>query len=130
MSLSSQSFAKIEATDPNDEQRWYNREEYEPMEGARLAKWIRREYAKAIGEPGSCPFTGFSGDEELLDPLRAFLLRPVKGKTWQDLADDCGHAWAKGAANDWEYSLQDEQVDETIRCNEYEFLEDGTRSRY
>lgn len=29
---------------------------------------------------------------------------------------------------EWDYQNSDEQVEESIRCNEYEFLEDGTRA--
>jgi hypothetical protein len=42
--------------------------------------------------------------------------------------DEAVQAGFKAWRDDWEYSLSDEAVDESIRANEYEFYENGERA--
>lgn len=95
------------------------------LEGVRAWKYLRANYADAIGERGSCPFTGYCGDEDLLDPLRNFLERPNTTNTVQDILDECAHAWATAWRADMEYQHSDEYVAEDLTDNDYEFTEDG-----
>lgn len=114
--------------DPNEEQRWYQYggKDPAPMEGARLARWISREYGKELG--GCCALTGFCADEDLLDPIRKFLKRPRRGITWNELVQACADAWIASAARDMEFQASDESVAETIIVNQYEFLETGEKA--
>lgn len=43
-----------------------------------------------------------------------------------DVAKDFAHWAYKSLEQEWEYLNSDEQVDESIRCNEYDFTEDGS----
>ena len=115
------------------------------LRGPRLAAWLwnnhhrvlatRKVYTKGktsrtsriIYEQPSCVFTGYSMDEDLLDPIRAFMKNPKRWKTLEDLLDDCLQAWGKSARDDCKWMNEDAQVDETIEANEYEFDEEGNR---
>lgn len=114
------------------------------LSGPRLAGWLwnhhrnvlvtnkryeiqgRSRLSRITYEPTSCPFTGYCMDENLLDPIRAFLEKPTD-ETLEDLLDDCLQAWGKAARDDSAWIIEDEQVDETIVANEYEFDEAGDR---
>ena len=120
------------------------------LSGPRLLAYLRNNYAEVFSQakryskgapfrPGakvrksrvmreetSCPFTGFCVDENLLDPLRAFLKKP-DGRNFADLLVDCLDSWAKACRDDCAYQDPDEGVDETIRDNDYEFTKDGSR---
>jgi hypothetical protein len=112
------SYVKIDATADDD---------INELSGVRLWKWLHNNgyfTPKTLG--GDCPFTGYCGDEDLLDPIRAFRDKPTEGTTLSDLLQDCGDSWLKAYAADWEYSYSDECVAETIIANGYEFDEDGT----
>jgi hypothetical protein len=118
-------------------------EEEGELRGRRLAAWLwnnhhrvlatRKVYTKGktsrtsriIYEQPSCVFTGYCMDDTLMDPIMAFLKKPT-GKTLEDLLDDCLQAWGKGARDDVNWIMQDEQVDEAIEANEYEFDEHGS----
>lgn len=108
------------------------------LSGPRLAAWlwnnhsrvlvVRKEYAvgkrKRLSriqyEETSCVFTGYCMDENLLDPIRAFLKKPTS-RTLEDLLGDCLQSWGQAAMNDCKWINEDAQVDETIEANEYEF---------
>jgi hypothetical protein len=49
-------------------------------------------------------------------------------ETLIELARDFMNWIYKQLEKEWEYQNSDEQVEESIRANEYEFLEDGTRA--
>lgn len=93
-------------------------------------KQKRKEYL-SYGElyrPGKvrpCPLTGVYYDEDLLDALReAVKLGDTLGDAFRGLADTAGNLIEK----EYEYKNEDEQIDDTIRANEYEFTVDGERA--
>lgn len=115
--LGSHSFARVSVEDDVAE-----------LAGARAWKYLQNNgIAEAIGEDGACPFTGYCGDESLLDPLRAFLLRPHPRTTLGELFQDCADSWVRAWLADMEYQLSDEYVAEHLEVNEYEYTEDGER---
>lgn len=79
----------------------------------------------------SCPFTGVCYDENLLDPIRDFIFKftPRQAETTlKELLEDCFSSLQKAIEDEIEYQNEDEQVDESIRANEYEFYENGERA--
>jgi hypothetical protein len=97
------------------------------LSGVRAWKWLQNNgVAAAIGEPGSMPFTGYCGDEALLDPLRAFLARPDESVAIENLAQDCLESWALAWSRDMEYQYSDEAVREELsNRDDIEYLETG-----
>ena len=96
----------------------------EEIEGVRLYKWlVNHDVTKLLG--GDCPLTGYCMDEDLLDPIRAFVKKP-KG-TFRELLQDCFDAWIKAAESNVEYQGSDEYIDETIEGSGYTFTIDGKR---
>ena len=86
------------------------------------------------GKESSCPFTGYCGDEDLLDPLRKFLAegfkadeaRPVTQRsTLTDLLDDCVRSWLKSFEEDYEYQHTLECFKEMAETDGWEFTENG-----
>jgi hypothetical protein len=94
------------------------------LAGVRAWKYLTTHYADAIEK--ECPFTGVMGDEQFLDPLRAFLKRPNTTSTVQDILEECAGAWARGWRDDMEFQTSDEYVAEDLEANEREFHENGT----
>lgn len=93
------------------------------MTGVRAWKWLHNNgVADAIAEP--CPFTGYCGDEALLDPLRAFLLAP-DGRSVEEVFEDCATSWARAWEEDMEYQSSDEAIAESLEVNEVEFTGSG-----
>lgn len=74
----------------------------------------------------SCPFTGFCGDEDLLDPIWKFLEKP-DGTTFEELIGECMDSLTKSVVADMEYQESFEYFEEHCSGNEYEFTEDGKR---
>lgn len=72
-----------------------------------------------------CPFTGVYFDEELLKPVRDFIIRPVKGYTYEEVLRDCMYAGSQALQTSYEYETGKEAAIEGIRANEYDFTEDG-----
>lgn len=101
-------------------------DEYGELEGVRAWKWlVNNDVPGIIGESGSCPFTGFCGDEAFLQPLREFLARPDQRTSIDQLARECGQALEYGYHQDIEFLRSDEMVAEDLEANEVEFTEDG-----
>ena len=73
-----------------------------------------------------CPFTGYIADEYCLYPLRKFIERPYD-TTFSELLRDCLENWVSSCNDDVEWSNADEQVDDSIIANEYEFDKHGNR---
>ena len=118
ISLCSYSFATIE-TELDDET--------ENLSGVRAWKWfLNNGYFDKKALSGECPLTGYCGDEDLLDAIRAFRDKPETGKTIKDVFQDCADNWASAYVADWEYSVSREAMTEFIEMNDYEFLENGT----
>jgi len=86
----------------------------------------KKRRSRVILEETSCPFTGYCMDDDILQPIRDFMKKPV-GFKFDTLMDACGDAWGKSAQEDLAWIMADEQVDETIMANEYEFTVEGER---
>jgi len=93
------------------------------MHGIRLVKYIQNNFSRLLN--GDCSFTGYYGDECLIDPIRDFMQKPEQGYTMLDLIADCMHSWQQGILQDWEWHYSDEHIHELCQINEYEFTENG-----
>lgn len=82
-------------------------------------------YSKIQKEITCCPFTGFCGDEDFLQPMRAFINKP-DSRTFTDLINDCIDNLLRALESDCESQLTDEYITETIEANDYTFEIDGT----
>lgn len=96
------------------------------LSGIRAWKWLANNGffdEKLIG--GNCPFTGYCGDEDLLDPIRKAKANPASIGSLEELFNDCLHSWAKAYRADLEYWYSDEAIREDIAINDYEFDREG-----
>lgn len=96
------------------------------LAGVRLWKYLRNQCGVDKLLAKCCPFTGVCFDEDLLQPIREFVARP-DARTYAELLNDCADSWLDAVVADDEARFDDENVDESIRCNEYEFTENGER---
>lgn len=78
-----------------------------------------------VGKVKSCPLTGVCYDEDLLESLRKSV---ASGDTLKDAFANLADVVRKVTEAECEYQNEDEQIDDTIRANEYEFMEDGARA--
>lgn len=99
------------------------------LSGVRLWKYMQNQMVLPKLD-GDCPFTGYGLDENLLDPIRSFIKRPVIGMTWRGIIKECLDAFVTAYVADVDYAYSDEAVTENIEANEYEFTVDGDRYRY
>jgi hypothetical protein len=101
------------------------------LAGVRAWKWLHNNgFATLHGTPiqyakESYTLTGYCADWNILEPLALFLARPDPRTTLEDLMQDCLTAWASGYQADMEDALEDEQVDDMLRANEYTFTAAG-----
>jgi hypothetical protein len=100
----------------------------------RKNKARRWHNASLTEESSSCPFTGYCGDEDLLDPLRKFLAEGVKAdearpatqrSTLADLLDDCVSSWLRAYEADYEAEQTLEHFKDMATANGWEFDESG-----
>jgi hypothetical protein len=61
-----------------------------------------------------CPFTGFCGDEDLMQPIRDFIAEPITGIDMADLLGDCIYWWNKAVKAERDYYLSDEAIREDL----------------
>ena len=100
-------------------------EDLQSLKGVRLWKYLKNNgLVNDKFLSGDCPFTGYYGDESLLDPIREFMGKP-SGITYPGLLDQCFASWIKGYVADEEYAYSDEALIESLDANEVEFFEDG-----
>lgn len=81
--------------------------------------------SETIAEYGlnkDCPFTGYCGDEDLLQPLRN-IKEPVQRV---EVLQDCLNKWQDDFNADIEYQQSDNYIDEHMTTNDYEFYQDGS----
>lgn len=98
---------------------------FTPLELMRYRKTSHiKRVSNIIKGDTCCPFTGVCYDESILQPIRQFLKKP-DGRTYGDLLGDCLDSLFHDAHKEWEAALQDDEVADSIRANEYEFTEDG-----
>lgn len=87
-------------------------------------EWTYNRYSKIQYQGTCCPFTGFCGDEDLLDPIKDFIDHP-KDITLIELLEECLNFWMKTVISDMEQQDSEEFISEHFDANEYEFDEDG-----
>jgi len=83
-----------------------------------------RRFSKVFLSASDCPFTGFTADNYLLDPLLEFMKAP-DDTTFPELMEKCLQSWAKGCGEDMEANTSLEAFMEDAEANDMEFYEDG-----
>ena len=81
-------------------------------------------YSKCTLEEGY-NFTGYCADIYLLKTIYDFMKQPVSTMTFEDLMRECLDEWISQCTKDVEYQNSDENIEETLEANEYEFYETG-----
>ncbi len=81
--------------------------------------------AAAVKMQGECPWTGYCADATAIDAIVEACggltdISEIKRRVQQDM----DAAWEK----EFESSMKDENVDENIIANDYEFLENGAKA--
>ena len=90
-----------------------------------LGTILNEDYKNKIYSEGGCPFTGFCGDEDFLDPIRAFLKNPDKETTMEELMDDCVYSVLLAASKEAEHQTTEEYFTDHADADGFEFTEDG-----
>jgi len=85
------------------------------------------DYKEKIFSEGGCPFTGFCGDEDFLDPIRDFLKKPDKETTMEELMRDCAYSVRVQAKISAKEQMTEEYFIDHAEVNNFEFTEDGKR---
>ena len=75
--------------------------------------------------PYNCSLTGYCMDNEILEPVINFILKPNVNTCFDDLMDSCFEAYKKAVQKDRDFQDSDEYIEESIIANEYEFTADG-----
>jgi hypothetical protein len=96
------------------------------LSGVRAYKWLLNNDWAKIATGQDCPFTGYCGDENLLDAIRTAIGNPASISSLRDVFADALQGWAKGFEADLDYWHSEEAVREDIDANGYEFNENGT----
>jgi hypothetical protein len=87
----------------------------------------KRRISKIFFKETCCPFTGYCGDEDFLDPIREFILDPCKYTTLPDLIESCIEEVLESMENDYDNQMSDEYLTEYAEVNGYQFTENGKR---
>lgn len=96
------------------------------MSGVRAWKWLVNNGWAKLAAGQDCPFTGYCGDESLLDPIRDALANPDAIRSLRDVFNDALQAWAWAFECDINHWHSAEAIGEDIDANGYEFYADGT----
>jgi hypothetical protein len=99
------------------------------LSGDEAHAWLIQEGWDALANPDkrqSCPFTGYCGDENLLDAIRTAIGNPASISSLRDVFADALQGWAKGFEADLDYWHSEEAIREDIEANGYEFNANGT----
>ena len=110
---------------------FYMDDDLDDLSGDEARDWLIQNGWDALANPGerkSCPFTGYIGDESLLDAIRAGLANPSSISSLRDLFSEALHDWAKAFERDLDYWHSEEAIREDIEANDYEFHANGTRA--
>ena len=124
--------------------RYDNRyaENVENLFGLRLARYIHNNFywrmyefktfwkgskkrKSKIQKVWDCPFTGYCGDMDLLNPILKFLAKPDNNMTFTDLLDSCIDSFVKAVEDDCKYQESLQYFIEHAEVNNFEFTEDG-----
>lgn len=98
------------------------------LSGMTAYRWLVQEGWEQITRNQDCPFTGYCGDENLLDAIRAGLANPSSISSLRDLFAEALNDWAEAFEADLDHWNSEEAIREDIEANDYEFHEDGTRA--
>jgi hypothetical protein len=71
-----------------------------------------------------CPLTGVCYDEDILDPLKAFIKQP-DSRTFEDLLSETMESLRISLEKEDDYRNSDEAIQEDIEANDYEYTEYG-----
>jgi hypothetical protein len=96
------------------------------LSGVRAWKWLVNNGWAKLATGQDCPFTGYCGDEDLLDAIRAAIANPASITSLRDVFADALHDWAKAFERDIDHWGSEEAIREDIEANEYEFNANGT----
>jgi len=95
------------------------------LSGVRAWKWLMNNGWNDLSTT-SCPFTGYCGDESLLDAFRTAIANPASIVSLRKVFGDALHHWAKDFEADLDHWHSEECIREEIEANEYEFYDDGS----
>lgn len=101
---------------------WYN--SIGELSYVRLWKYLNANHSDCISKIGHCQFTGVCWDEVLLDGIAEFMRKPYK-TDFESLLYSCCEDLRIAVEAEYEYQNSDEQIDESIECNGYEFNDQG-----
>ena len=97
------------------------------MSGVRAWKWLVNNGWAKIAAGQDCPFTGYCGDENLLDAIRTAIGNPASDcPPLRDIFKEALDDWAKAFERDLDYWHSEEAIREDIEANDYEFNANGT----
>ena len=90
------------------------------------APWgkLKSRHSKIMLGHDGCPFTGYYTDFSILKPIYDFIDKP-DNTTFKELMGECLDNWIADCEKDYEYTYEDEYLEEEIEANDYEFLETG-----
>ncbi len=72
-----------------------------------------------------CTLTGVCFDNDILEPIVNFMVKPDNHTIFEELIDTCLDNIMKAVQNEVSYWNSKECILEEIKANEYEFLENG-----
>lgn len=96
------------------------------LSGVRAWKWLVNNGWAKLAAGQDCPFTGYCGDESLLDHIRDALANPAAIVSLRDVFDAALQGWAWAFERDINHWGSEEAIREDIEANEYEFNANGT----
>lgn len=101
-------------------------EDVADLSGNEAQQWLIANGWQKLAQNQDCPFTGYCGDEVLLDAIRTALGNPSSISSLRSVFADALHDWAKGFERDMDYWASEEAIREDIEANDYEFHANGT----
>jgi hypothetical protein len=88
---------------------------------------LKLRHSKVMFDSQACVLTGYMADENILEPMYAFLKEPDPKMTYEALLRQCLDSWVSGYAEDMEYCSSMEYFADEAEANEYEFDINGNR---
>lgn len=110
----------------------------EDLSGVRLWKYLQNNYSTYFCKydkkqkptlDGNCPFTGYCGDENFLEPIREFIKKP-SNITFSELMEECVFNTLKGCEQDHDYQNSEEYAREELLQSEEQYTKDGLVFNY
>lgn len=101
-------------------------DEIADLAGNDAAQWLIDHGWQKLSQGQDCPFTGYCGDESLLDAIRTALANPAAISSLQSVFDDALQDWARAFEADVDYWHSEEAIREDIAASGYEFHANGS----